>query len=377
MISVIVPVYNAEKFLERTVESICAQTYRNLEILLVDDGSADGSLALCESMARCDSRIRVFHKENGGASSARNLGVREARGGYVGFVDSDDLIAPEMYERLARGAAAAEGGMLSGMVSEAGVGDQIQSGTVSEAGAGGCIPSGGAKPWGQELTDRGRTDPRSAVLVQIGRDEQDEQGRPLPPALLPPEREMLIPSEAFMESLLLYTGDSSFCTKLTPRALLLEHPFPEGVMGEDFLLHMKLLPEIGGVLCLPDTGYHVVHRAGSVTRRLDASQFSRSYIDIVRHADYVEEEVCVRYPSLQRQARRFGLYERLDYLLHVPVSDMTGSNAFYRGVIGYLRRHVADTLRSPYLDRKSRLYLLLFTIAPRTLRRAHKALRRL
>lgn len=93
-ISIIVPVYNILEYLPRCVHSLTAQTYRNLEILLVDDGSTDGTEKLCDSLAKEDERIRVFHKKNGGSSSARNLGIREALGSFLGFVDSDDYVEP-------------------------------------------------------------------------------------------------------------------------------------------------------------------------------------------------------------------------------------------------------------------------------------------
>ena len=99
-ISVIVPVYRAEAFLRKCTESILAQTMGELEVLLIDDGSPDGSGALCDQIAGEDSRVRVFHKENGGPASASNMGLDNARGDYIGFVDSDDLIAPDMYEKL-------------------------------------------------------------------------------------------------------------------------------------------------------------------------------------------------------------------------------------------------------------------------------------
>lgn len=100
LISVIVPVYKAEPYLRKCVDSIRNQTYKNLEILLVNDGSPDRSGELCEELAREDARIRVFHKENGGQSSARNVALDHMTGSYVGFVDSDDWIEPEMYEHL-------------------------------------------------------------------------------------------------------------------------------------------------------------------------------------------------------------------------------------------------------------------------------------
>lgn len=100
LISVIVPVYKAEPYLDKCINSIRNQTYKNLEIILVDDGSPDRCGEMCDAYAKTDSRIRVFHKENGGQSSARNLGLDNMTGEYVGFVDSDDWIEPDMYRRL-------------------------------------------------------------------------------------------------------------------------------------------------------------------------------------------------------------------------------------------------------------------------------------
>ena len=100
MISVIVPVYNVEPWLRQCLDSIVGQTYGDLEILLVDDGSTDRCGAVCGEYARADARIRVFHTENRGLSAARNLGLREAKGELIGFVDADDWIEPEMYAVL-------------------------------------------------------------------------------------------------------------------------------------------------------------------------------------------------------------------------------------------------------------------------------------
>lgn len=100
MISVIVPVYKVEPYLDRCVRSIVEQTYTDLEIILVDDGSPDNCPAMCDAWAERDSRVKVIHKQNGGLSDARNAGMDIATGEYIGFVDSDDWIAPEMYQIL-------------------------------------------------------------------------------------------------------------------------------------------------------------------------------------------------------------------------------------------------------------------------------------
>lgn len=99
-ISIIVPVYKVEKYLRKCIDSILSQTFEDFELILVDDGSPDKCGEICDEYARKDARIRVIHKENGGLSDARNKGIDEAKGEYIGFVDSDDYIADDMYETL-------------------------------------------------------------------------------------------------------------------------------------------------------------------------------------------------------------------------------------------------------------------------------------
>ena len=100
LISVIVPVYNVEKYIGRCVKSILDQSYQKLEIILVDDGSTDQSGSLCDEWERKDERIQVIHKENGGLSDARNAGIRNAKGEYLCFIDSDDYVEPQMIQVL-------------------------------------------------------------------------------------------------------------------------------------------------------------------------------------------------------------------------------------------------------------------------------------
>ena len=100
LVSVIVPVYNSTAYLKRCVDAILAQTYKDLEVVLVDDGSTDDSLDICREYAKNDSRVKVFHKENGGSSSARNVGIKEATGEYICFCDSDDYYEPDIVENL-------------------------------------------------------------------------------------------------------------------------------------------------------------------------------------------------------------------------------------------------------------------------------------
>ena len=100
LISIIVPVYDVEPYLRKCIDSILIQSYRDLEIILVDDGSPDNCGAICDEYAEKDKRIKVIHKKNGGLSDARNAGLDIATGEYIGFVDSDDWVMPDMYEYL-------------------------------------------------------------------------------------------------------------------------------------------------------------------------------------------------------------------------------------------------------------------------------------
>ena len=269
LISVIVPVYNIEKYIRRCVQSICNQTHSELEIILVDDGSTDSSFAICKELEKEDARIIVRHKENGGSSSARNLGISIATGDYIGFVDSDDYIAPDMYQRL----------------------------------------------W-EALAETNHK------IAQIGRCEMSEEQKELENSCPPPKEQIIYEAKDFLKELLLHKGDASFCTKLCARELFEESKFPEGILNEDFYLLVQLLQRGEKIVSLPQIGYYVFCRMGSNTRTIEKNQFSRVFLDNVHNADIVEKIVRDFYPDLLEIAIRFGYVQRLDYLLHIPIVDM-------------------------------------------------------
>ncbi len=323
LISIIVPVYNIEEYLPRCVKTLRGQTYPRIEILLVDDGSTDGTGSLCDRLAEEDARIRVFHKENGGSSSARNLGIAAAKGEYLGFVDSDDYVEPDMYEKLYAA---------------------IKQYDVSAA--------------------------------QTGRDEIAPDGSRMPDICIPPKEPECIEAEDFLKELLMHRGDCSFCTKLIKRSVLEDRKFPEGVLNEDFHLLVQLLGErIHRIVSLPDRGYHVFYRVGSNSRKADRENFSRVFMDIVDNADMVSGLVEEKYPALKEAAVRFGVFQRIDYMLHIPISQMSRDNAFYREVVRYLRKNWVRAMGNPFLSGKNKIYHTLFAIAPRGIRVLHRKLK--
>lgn len=107
-LSIIVPIYKVEKYLDECIQSILHQTFTDFELILVDDGSPDACPQMCDAIAEQDSRVRVIHQKNGGLSAARNTGIEAARGKWLGFVDSDDFVAPDFYEKLYNAAVNAD-----------------------------------------------------------------------------------------------------------------------------------------------------------------------------------------------------------------------------------------------------------------------------
>ena len=322
-ISIIIPAYNCEDSLEKCAASVEKQTLEDIEIIIVDDGSMDGTSFVVTRLASLDDRIRVIHRANGGTSSARNVGIECARGKYLGFVDSDDHIEPYMYEKLLN--------------------------AITE---------------------------NNVKAAQISRDELNADGSRRPDVCVPPEDLQICSADSFMKSLLMHKGDCSFCTKLVERGLFVGRYFPQGELNEDFKLLVDMLPEIGDIVILPQQGYHVVYSADSNTRKEDG-QFSRVYTDIVNNADWVQGVVETRYPKdkypdLHELVMRFGFVQRLDYMLHIPIEQMNRDNGFYINVCVYLRSHYLDICSNAYLTDKRRLYLKMLSKAPVAVRKAHR-----
>ena len=230
LLSIIVPVYKVENYLPKCIDSILAQTFTDFELILVEDGSPDDCPALCDAAAAKDARVRVIHQKNGGLSAARNAGLDVARGAWIGFVDSDDYIAPEMYETLYQ-AVQSTGADLAlcdyAEVDETGTPCPLMHVSLSEG-----------ELTGQELLKRA-----SGLMVQLA------------------------------------------WNKLYRRAIFTQLRYPEGKLNEDLFLIPEVCLQIQKAVVVPKVLYYYVQRSGSIMgknktlRHYDAAEAAQRYWD--------------------------------------------------------------------------------------------------
>ena len=253
LISIVVPVYNVKAFLAKCLDSIVKQTYMNLEIIVVDDGSTDGSEEICDSYAERDGRISVIHKENGGLASARNAGIDLAHGEYIGFVDSDDFIEPFMYEKL-----------LKALLKH------------------------------------------SCEIAVCGINYVFDDGTVIPKANLEPER-IFDFQQAITEMNTFRLFDMGAWSKLYSRRLFDDIRFPIGKLSEDFFIMYKLFNRSRYVVYVPDACYNYFQRANSITKSkkinhdfLEAAYEQMLFLDknypdlsIVGHTSYASAALTV------------------------------------------------------------------------------------
>lgn len=211
LISIIVPVYKVEAFLDECIESIVNQTIKDIEIILVDDGSPDRCPQMCDAWVQKDPRIRVIHKKNAGASSARNAGLNAAKGRYIGFVDSDDYIAKNMYEELLGGIQSSDKGMA-------------------------CC---------------------GAVVVS-------EDGKVLYNRGVPVQRIMSV--DRALDSVFYLEAEVSVWSKLYHREVFERLRFPEGETNEDFPVMVPSVVMAQGMVHVQQCLYYYRQRSGSITK---------------------------------------------------------------------------------------------------------------
>jgi glycosyltransferase involved in cell wall biosynthesis len=247
LISIIVPVYNVESYLERCVNSLLNQTYTNIEIILIDDGSTDNSPLLCDQFKSIDERVVVHHKKNEGLSSARNKGIEMATGMYIGFVDSDDFVAEDMFEKLLDASM-----MNSAEISLCARYHYYDNGNTSSADT---LPS--AAIWSNE--------------------------------------------QAISNLLVWNKIDSSACNKLFKTSLFESKRFPIGKRCEDVFIIPELICASSKVVHIGEPKYYYYQRHLSITH----AAFSMNFMDILEAHESVANFVIKQFPDLKSKAKSF------------------------------------------------------------------------
>ena len=301
LISVIVPVYNVEKYLPKCVDSILNQTYRNLEIILVDDGTPDTSGVICDAYAARDSRVKVIHKENGGLSSARNAGIDIARGEYLGFVDSDDWIEPDTYESLLALAL----------------------------------------KYSVKLVCGGRYDVDAATGNRtVG---------------LCPKAEDVISGEEMCGRIFLWDQmDSAAVDKLYHRSLFEQIRYPYGKVCEDVPTTYRIALKSGKVALCPKPFYNYYHRENSIT----TAKLSEKTFHFAQHTKVIYEDICGHHPAIRNQARYLrvrSLIHSIERIEQAGPADRLRFASKRREEQRELRKHLGFLIKSSYFTSKEKI----------------------
>lgn len=308
LISVIVPVYRVEQYLPKCVDSILNQTYRNLEVILVNDGSPDTCGVICDAYAEKDPRVKVIHKENGGLSSARNAGIDIAQGEYFGFVDSDDWIEPEMYEILYSGI------------------------------------------WKYD-----------AEVAYGGRYDVDGETGERVVGLCPEKEECISGIEMLGRVFLRDRCDSAAWDKLYHRSLFDEIRYPQGFNSEDIAIFYKLMELTDKVVMCNKPLYNYLHRANSIT----TAKLSDKTFHFLHHTDTIYPYIRKNHPELADKARYFHIAALIYSVLMIDLAteeDQVKYSALCSQRRKELRFHLPFLLTSSYYGKQVRLTNILLAL---------------
>ena len=293
LISVILPVYNVEAYLESCVESLLAQTYENLELLIVDDGSGSVCAELCDALKNRDARIVVFHKPNGGISDARNFGVELARGEYLTFVDPDDRVDEDYVSYL------------FGLIGQYGTRMSVCQHWVHQ-------PNGHVDALGGEGSD-------------------------------------LLDAKTCIRRMLYHDGiDTSVWGKLYRRDLFDGVRYPVGKLFEDMGVTYQLFLRSGEIAVGWEMKYHYLIRANSIV----TAQFNPHKLDLLEMTDRMAAEVTALWPDLAPAALRRQVYARFSTLNQTIGAE---GELHREEMIRFIRAHQSDVLRDPDAPRRDKL----------------------
>ena len=314
LISIIVPIYNVEEYLRECLESIRKQTHQLLEIILVDDGSEDNCLEICYEYAKNDNRIIVIHKKNGGVSSARNEGLKRASGEYIGFVDPDDTIEPQMYEE-----------MLNDILA-----NNVQM-YVS-----------------------------TSYLIN-----QEEAYN----AIL--NKKIYTKMEAIIE-LLHMNFPSSLWPCLYKSNIISNIYLNETIhYWEDLEFQFRVLDNVEKISINHFSYYHYRQRPGSVNHK----SINDKTISCLLIPDIINEILIIKYPELKKHGKNFNLYF-LQIIIGSLAHSSQVDDKYYKIVTAYAKQYFFLSLISKEIKLIMKLYILLCTLSPKTFRKMYRLMKK-
>lgn len=304
IISIIVPVYNVEIYLEKCVDSIIKQTFKSIEIILVDDGSTDNSGTICDTIALSDERIRVIHKENGGLSSARNVGIKNARGSYYGFIDSDDYIEPDMFEVLYRNII----------------------------------------NFGADLSICGILD------VFDGRDNRRTKNI----------TQLIDNKEAIRRVLEGQEFSVNAVNKLYKKELFDGILYPVGKYTEDAFVIIEILLKCKKVVYTTEQKYYYYHRENSITTQ----KFTPKQFHVIEAYEKNHNIICNVYPDLKPYSMGRLCWANFIALDRMIASNSTEEYPKERdAIVEFLRKHFSDIIRCNFLTKARKFSMLALLIS--------------
>lgn len=303
LISIIIPVYNVEKYLEKCVDSIINQTYKNLEIILVDDGATDSSGKLCDELAKIDNRIKVYHKENGGLSDARNYGVEKSTGGYIGFVDSDDYIDTEMYEKL------------------------------------------------YEAIKKENVDVAECNLKIIYTDREE---------LFTEQKyyNIYTKQEYLEEYLKIEKIFGSACVRLIKSDIAKKLKFPVGKLYEDTYYAYDLIEKVDRYVIMNNPYYNYLMRENSITN----TKFNPRIFDLIEIVEKFHKTTYENYPGLKEAADCRKMYAYFSVLNSILLEENYRENEYYSEILSYFKRNYISLLKNKYINHNRKLSVILIKL---------------
>ena len=299
-VSVIVPVYNVELLLKRCIKSILNQTYKNIEIILVDDGSTDSSSSICDNYKEKDDRVKVIHKKNGGLSDARNVGIQEMTGEYVCFIDSDDYIEKDMIKLLL---------------------EDMKKNNSDISSCGKII----------EYTDKIEKKNNTFEFVNT-------------------------PIEVLARMLTFDNFDNSFCDKMFKVELIKDEKFPVGDYYEDMAIMYRIIQKAHLISHITYEGYHYIIRENSISNE----KFSFKQLDMIKYAKKCRDNVVKNYPTITQQADSFYYLNLINIILKIRNDK---DYLKYKNELKKLRKEynkeIVRMIKNKFIAREKKIMIIL------------------